>query len=82
MGRKQHETDLRTLQKHIHEHEIKLERVHWIQKAFARKKEARKAHRRVYDHWAYRPMTVEAFQVIVNDVAREYGMKQVRYRGR
>ena len=73
MGRKQGETDLRVLQRHVLENEIQIERIRWLRVHF---------HKcRHWTEWAYKPMPLDGFQVMVNEVGRAFGIK-ARYRGR
>lgn len=73
MGRKQGDTDLRTLQKHIAEKKVQWERLQWLKKVFGRKRRWK---------WLSESMTRLAFRMMVNETLRTHGMKCREYKGR
>lgn len=87
MGRRQGDTDLRTLQRHIYEHEIAAAvaayenviqrgRAEWLTQQNYRV-------RKTLRWWLWRPVTALAFQVMVNECWRAGKMPgpTPRYRG-
>jgi hypothetical protein len=80
MGRKQGDTDLRTLQRHIAEHEALNARRRWLYNVFT---DTDYRVRGDLLEWTTRPMTLAAFQVMANECFRRLGMTDPmpRYRG-
>jgi hypothetical protein len=84
-GRRDNETDLRTLQRHVHEHAIYQERVKWFRRVFPNLTRCDMAWLYCNDLRStvtYRRMTALAFQVMVNETLRVKGLPLTkRWRG-
>jgi hypothetical protein len=86
MGRRQGDTDLQTLQRHVHDNNaILIERARWLRRILRRRRQRKWMYAaETTIAGAYRPMTPLAFQVMVNETLRRCGITATataRWRG-